>query len=90
MADNVSLNAASGTFLAATDEVQVGGTNPLAQVQFVKLVDGTLNGTDPIAGSLANGLLVAAGSPNAILCNRLFDLQPFLPKGNHSPARQTV
>jgi hypothetical protein len=37
--------------------VSVGGVVPAAQVQFVKLVDGTLNGTTPIGGG-ANGLKV--------------------------------
>lgn len=61
MADNVEYQSAivatppSGTDVA-TDEIQVGGTHPLAHVQFMKLVDGTLNGTDPIRGDSANGL----------------------------------
>lgn len=61
MADNVPYQSttlatpASGTNVA-TDEVQVGGTQPLAQVQFMKLVDGSLNGTDPIKGDSANGM----------------------------------
>lgn len=37
--------------------MQVGGTNPVGEVQFVKLVDGTLNGTAPIPGS-SSGLKV--------------------------------
>src|SRR5438552_1592882 len=55
MADNVDITSGSGTTIA-TDQVQVGGTNATAHVQFTKLVDGTLNGTDPISGNLANGL----------------------------------
>ena len=70
MADNIIVdNADLLDFTAASDEVQVGGTQPLAQVQFVKLVDGTLNGTAPIEGTAANGLEVdvtriAAGDNN--------------------------
>ena len=60
MADNVTYQPVTATpptgTVVAGDEVQVGGTNPLAIVQFMKLVDGTLNGTDPIKGDSANGL----------------------------------
>lgn len=45
----------SGTVVAA-DDVQVGGTQASGLVQFMKIVDGTLNGTDPIKGDSANGL----------------------------------
>lgn len=55
MADNVDITAGTGTAIA-TDEVQVSGTNALGHVQFVKLVDGTLNGTDAIGGDATNGL----------------------------------
>jgi hypothetical protein len=55
MADNVAITAGAGTAIA-TDEVQVSGTNPIGHVQFVKLVDGTLNGTGAIAGDATNGL----------------------------------
>jgi hypothetical protein len=55
MADNVAITAGSGTTIA-TDEVQVSGTNPLAHVQYVKIVDGTLNGTGAIGGDATNGL----------------------------------
>jgi len=49
VADNITVdNADLADFTAASDEVQVGGTQPLAQVQFVKLVDGTLSGGGPI------------------------------------------
>lgn len=64
MADNVTVSNNSGNvgtdYAAATDEVAVGG-NPVAQVQFVKLVDGTLNGTAPIPGSVS-GLKVDPSS----------------------------
>ena len=49
MADNVAITAGSGTTIA-TDEVAVnGGTT--AHVQFVKLVDGSANGTDGVPGT---------------------------------------
>jgi hypothetical protein len=55
MADNVEITPGSGVNIA-TDEVQVnGGTT--AHVQFVKLVDGTSNGTTGIPG-VAKGLHV--------------------------------
>jgi hypothetical protein len=57
VADNVAITAGSGTAIA-TDEVQVDG-NTIGHVQFVKLVDGTLNGTAAIPGALA-GLSVVA------------------------------
>jgi hypothetical protein len=56
MPDNVTLNASTGTFVASTDEVTIGGV--LAQVQRVKLVDGTDGGTELIGGTAANGLEV--------------------------------
>lgn len=57
MADNVAITAGSGTDIA-TDEVAVnGGTT--AHVQFVKLVDGSANGTTGIKGD-ANGLYVVS------------------------------
>lgn len=59
MADNVTLPA-TGTGTAtpsiATDEIQVSGTGTLGHVQYVKLVDGTLNGTGAIGGDATNGL----------------------------------
>lgn len=56
MADNVAITAGSGTTIA-TDEVAVnGGTT--AHVQYVKIVDGTGNGTDGIQGTATNGLEV--------------------------------
>jgi hypothetical protein len=58
VADNVTYQTAvtatpPNATTVATDEVAVGGTQPTGQVQFVKLVDGTLNGTTPIPGSAA-------------------------------------
>lgn len=74
MADTVTVdNGALTDYTVASDDVSVGGSIA-GQVQFVKLVDGTLNGTDPIPGG-ANGLLVDgsvahdaadAGSPHKI------------------------
>ena len=55
MADNVAITAGSGTSVA-TDEIQVSGTGTLGHVQYVKLVDGTLNGTGAIGGDATNGL----------------------------------
>lgn len=57
MADNVAITAGTGTAIA-TDEVQVDG-NAIGHVQFVKLVDGTLNGTQAIPGG-TDGLDVVA------------------------------
>jgi len=57
MADNVAITAGTGTSIA-TDEVQVDG-NTLGHVQYVKLVDGTLNGTAAIPGG-SDGLDVVA------------------------------
>jgi hypothetical protein len=53
MADNVALPALSGT--VATDDVAVNGGSS-AQVQYVKLVDGTANGTAGLPGDGTNGL----------------------------------
>ncbi len=53
MSDNVPLPALSGT--VATDDVAVNGGSS-AQVQFVKLVDGTANGTNGLPGDSTNGL----------------------------------
>lgn len=55
MADNVAITAGSGTTIA-TDEVAVNGGSS-AHVQYVKLVDGTSNGTAGVPGS-ADGLYV--------------------------------
>lgn len=50
MADNVTLNAASGTFVAGSDDIAG------VQIQYVKLMDGTLDSTEKIGGDAANGL----------------------------------
>lgn len=55
MADNVPITAGSGTTIA-TDEVAANG-GTVAHVQYVKLVDGTSNGTSGIPGT-ASGLYV--------------------------------
>ena len=65
MADNVDITPGTGATVAS-DEVQVSGTHAIGQVQFVKLVDGTLNGTDAIAGTAADGLLVNLGANNDV------------------------
>lgn len=57
MADNVAITAGSGTTIA-TDEVGVNGGSS-AHVQFVKLVDGTANGSDGVPGT-TQGLGVVA------------------------------
>jgi hypothetical protein len=57
VADNVAITAGSGTNIA-TDEVAVNGGSS-AHVQFVKLVDGTANGTDGVPGT-TQGLGVVA------------------------------
>ena len=49
MADNVAITAGAGTTIATDD---IGGTH----YQRIKLVDGTLDGTDAIPGTAANGL----------------------------------
>jgi hypothetical protein len=49
MADNVAITAGSGTTIG-TDEVAVNGGSTV-HVQYVKLVDGTANGTDGIPGT---------------------------------------
>lgn len=54
MADNVAITAGSGTTIG-TDEVAVNG-GPTAHVQYVKLVDGTSNGTAGLPGDGTNGL----------------------------------
>jgi hypothetical protein len=53
VADNVTLNKASGTFDAATDDLGAGG-----HVQWVKLMDGTNGGTATLPGDATNGLRV--------------------------------
>jgi len=61
MADNVDVTEGAGKTVAS-DDIQVDGTHAQGQVQFVKLVDGTLNGTASVAvdvGAKANALRVA-------------------------------
>jgi hypothetical protein len=58
LADNVTLNASSGTFIAATDQV---GTD---HFQRVKLVDGTLDSSAAIPGDATDGLVVNPKRPN--------------------------
>jgi hypothetical protein len=53
VADNVALPALSGT--VATDDVAVNGGSS-AQVQYVKIVDGTGGGTAGLPGDATNGL----------------------------------
>jgi hypothetical protein len=56
MADNVTLNTMTGGSVVGTDEV-TDGTLGTVQIQYVKLMDGTLNGTSKAAVG-ANGLRV--------------------------------
>jgi hypothetical protein len=56
MADNVAITAGSGTTIA-TDEVAVNGGST-GHVQFVKLVDGTADGTVGITGTTTGELNV--------------------------------
>lgn len=64
MADNTSLNPGAGGDLIATDEV-VDGTLGTVKVQYVKLMDGTLDGTTKAAISAA-GLKVDLGADNDV------------------------
>lgn len=57
MADNVAITAGTGTTIA-TDEVAVNG-GTVSHVQFVKLVDGTADGTTGIKGT-SDGLYVVS------------------------------
>jgi len=64
MADNVAVTEGSGKNIA-TDDIQVDGSHTQGQVQFIKLVDGTLNGTGSIRvnqAAKANALTVAPAS----------------------------
>jgi hypothetical protein len=64
MADNVAVTEGSGK-IVSTDEIQVDGSHTQGQVQFMKLVDGTLNGTGSIRvnqAAKANALTVAPAS----------------------------
>lgn len=55
MADDVTVANNSGNagvdYTVATDNVQVDGTNPVGNVQFVKLVDGTLAMPSPTSST---------------------------------------
>ena len=64
MADNVDVTEGSGKTVA-TDDIQVDGSHGQGQVQFMKLVDGTLNGTGSVRvnqAAKANALTVAPAS----------------------------
>lgn len=63
MADNVAVTAGSGTTVAA-DEVS-DGTLGSCKVQYVKLMDGTIDGTSKAAVS-ASGLKVDLGADNDV------------------------
>lgn len=55
MADNVTLNSMSGGATVATDEV-TDGTLGTVQVQYVKIMDGTLNGTGKLGVDATYGV----------------------------------
>jgi len=64
MADNVAVTEGAGKTVA-TDDIQVDGTHAQGQVQFIKLVDGTLNGTGSVRvnqAAKANAMTVAPAS----------------------------
>ena len=64
MADNVDVTEGAGKTVAS-DDIQVDGSHGQGQVQFVKLVDGTLNGTGSIRvnqAAKANAITVAPAS----------------------------
>ena len=64
MADNVDVTEGSGKTVAS-DDIQVDGSHSQGQVQFVKIVDGTLNGTGSIRvnqAAKANAMTVAPAS----------------------------
>lgn len=95
MADNVQYQSTTlatppAATTVATDEVQVNGTQPVAQVQFMKLVDGTLNGNQPIPGDSANGLDVDVTRLPSLPVgnNNIGDVDvaslPSLPAGNNN------
>jgi hypothetical protein len=74
VADNVSVTAGTGTTIAA-DEV-VDATLGTVKVQYVKLMDGTLNGTTKVAVKapstapvVTDPALVVSISPNSINAN---------------------
>ena len=64
MADNVDVTEGAGKTVA-TDDIQVDGSHAQGQVQFVKIVDGTLNGTGSVRvnqAAKANALTIAPAS----------------------------
>lgn len=61
MADNVTLNAMTGGPVVASDEV-TDGTLGTVQVQYVKLMDGTLNGTTKASISSAGLQVIERGT----------------------------
>ena len=64
MADNVDVTEGAGKTVAS-DDIQVDGSHGQGQVQFVKLVDGTLNGTGSVRvnqAAKANAMTVAPAS----------------------------
>ena len=64
MADNIAVTPGTGATVAA-DDVTPTGHSAGGLVQFVKIVDGTSNGTAPIAvaaGTVANAMRVTLGS----------------------------
>jgi len=64
MADNVDVTEGAGKTVAS-DDIQVDATHAQGQVQFVKLVDGTLNGTGSVRvnqAAKANAITVAPAS----------------------------
>lgn len=83
MADNVAITAGSGTTIAA-DEV-TDGTLGSVKVQFVKLMDGTLDGTTKAAVG-ANGLKV---DPSGVTAPISATALP-LPTGAATAAAQTA
>lgn len=70
MADNATFQSGTLATIPAgvtvsADDVQVAGTQPTGLVEYMKLVDGTPNGTDPIKGDSTFGLDVdVTRSPN--------------------------
>ena len=64
MADNVVITAGTGTTVAA-DEV-TDATLGTVKVQYVKIMDGSLDGTDKAAVTSASGLLVDLGVNNDV------------------------
>lgn len=67
MSDNVSVTAGSGTVIAA-DEV-VDGTLGTVKVQYMKLMDGTLDGTNKLIVD-ANGAVRTTASPSSSVADK--------------------